>query len=147
GTQLANIVRYVVINSTPGSAAQALKRRHMPSPDAPDALTVTDGAVTVGFITESGGKHFAFDAARTLIGKYKTRVKAMRAIPNLVKQASGILKRARCDAMTGAKKDHAYRRRKRAENKHLGRHWRTKKKKLGKFGAASPVRIIPAESC
>ena len=93
-----------MINTTPGSAAQALKRRHMPSPEAPDALTVTDGAVTVGFITESGAKHFAFDAAGTLIGEYKTRVEAVRAIPNLIKQASAILKRARCDAMTGARK-------------------------------------------
>ena len=104
-----------MINTTPGSAAQALKRRHMPSSAAPDALTVTDGAVTVGFITESGAKHFAFDAGGTLIGEYKTRVEAVRAIPNLIKQASAILKRARCDTMTGAKKDHAYRRNKRAE--------------------------------
>jgi hypothetical protein len=89
-----NILRYVVINTMLRSAAQALKRRHMPSPDAPDALTVTDGAVTVGFITESGAKHFAFDAAGTLIGEYKTRVEAVRAIPNLIKQASAILKRA-----------------------------------------------------
>ena len=135
-----------MINTTSESAAQALKRHHMPSPAAPDALTVTDGAVTVGFITERGAKHFAFDATGRLIGEYKTRVEAIRAIPNLIKQASSILKRARCDAMTGAKKDHAYRRNKRAESQRLGRHWRAKKKKLGKLGAASPVRIIPAES-
>jgi hypothetical protein len=134
-----------VIN-TPKSAAQALKRYHTSSPAVADAVTVTDGAVTVGFITERGAKHCAFDAAGTLIGEYRTRVDAVRAIPNLLKQASAILKRARCDTITAAKKDRAYRRSKRAESQRLGRHWRARKKKLGKFGAASPVRIIPAGS-
>jgi hypothetical protein len=65
----------------------------------------------------------------------------------LAKEASAILKRARCDAMTGAKKDRDYRRNKRAESKRVGRQWRAKQKKLGKFGAASPVRNIPPEGC
>ena len=93
-----------MINTTSESAAQALKHHHMPSPAAPDALTVTDGAVTVGFITERGAKHFAFDATGRLIGEYKTRVEAIRAISNLIKETNCILKRARCDAMTGARR-------------------------------------------
>ena len=65
----------------------------------------------------------------------------------LAKQASAILKRAGCDAMTGANKDHHYRRNKRAERKRLARQWRAKRKNLGKFGAASPVRSIPRDGC
>jgi hypothetical protein len=61
---------------------------------------------------------------------------------DLAKQASAILKRARCDAMTGAKKDRNYRRNKRAENKRLRRRRRARDKQLGTFGAASPVRTI-----
>jgi hypothetical protein len=49
--------------------------------------------------------------------------------------------------MTGAKKDHHYRRNKSAEKKRLRYHWRARTKKLGRLGAASPVRIIPPETC
>jgi hypothetical protein len=65
----------------------------------------------------------------------------------LAKEASAILKRARCDTMTGAKQDRQYRRNKRAESKRFARHWRAGRKKLGKFGAASPVRNIPRDGC
>jgi hypothetical protein len=61
---------------------------------------------------------------------------------NLTKQADAILKRARCDIVTGARKDKQYRRNKRAERKRLGRHWRAKTQKLGKLGPASPVRPV-----
>jgi hypothetical protein len=60
----------------------------------------------------------------------------------LAKQADAILKRARFDAMTGAKKDRDYRRNKRAESKRRGRQWRERQKKLGKLGSASAVRTI-----
>jgi hypothetical protein len=63
----------------------------------------------------------------------------------LAKGADAILKRARCDAMTGAKKDRDFRRNKRAESKRLGRHWCDKRNKLGKLGPASAVRIISEE--
>jgi hypothetical protein len=65
----------------------------------------------------------------------------------LANEASAILKRAHCDARSGAKKDKQYRRNKSAQNKRFGRHWRDRRKKLGKFGAASPVRSIPPEDC
>jgi hypothetical protein len=61
----------------------------------------------------------------------------------LLLDGSEILRRARRDAVTGAKKDRPYRLNKNAENKRRGRHWRAKRKALGKLGAASPVRIIP----
>jgi hypothetical protein len=65
---------------------------------------------------------------------------------DLMTQADEILKRARCDAVTGAKKDRQFQKNKRAESRSLGRHWRARKKQLGKFGAASPVRHVePAE--
>jgi hypothetical protein len=67
----------------------------------------------------------------------------------LAKEADAILERANCDTTTGAKQDRPYRRNKRAESKRLARHRRTRSKRLGKFGAASPVRTIPPnrESC
>jgi hypothetical protein len=74
-----------------------------------------------------------------------TRRRPRSARFELAKQASAILKRARCDAMTGAKKDGRYRRNKSAQNKRLGHHWRAKRKALGKLGAASPVKIVPPE--
>jgi hypothetical protein len=61
----------------------------------------------------------------------------------LLLKGSAILRRARRDAVTGAKKDRPYHLNKRAQNKRLGRHWRAKHKALGKLGAASPVRIVP----
>ena len=64
---------------------------------------------------------------------------------DLAKQADAILRRAHCDVVTGAKKDSAYRRAKRAQQKHVGRCWRARSKKIGKLGAASPVRTIPPE--
>jgi hypothetical protein len=66
---------------------------------------------------------------------------------DLAKQGDAILKRARCDTVSGTKKDRHYRRNKRAEHKRLARHWRARRKKLGKLGAASPVRNIPPDGC
>jgi hypothetical protein len=62
---------------------------------------------------------------------------------DLAKQASAILRRAGCDALTGAKqKNRDYRRNKRAEHELAARHWRKRQKQFGKFGPASPVRMI-----
>ena len=55
--------------------------------------------------------------------------------------------RANCDTVTGAKQDRKYRRNKRAARKRLARLARARSKKLGKFGAASPVRNIPPDVC
>jgi hypothetical protein len=46
-----------------------------------DALAVCDGAITVGFIVERAGEHFAHDLAGRLIGRFPTQTEAMRAIP------------------------------------------------------------------
>jgi hypothetical protein len=75
-----------------------------------------------------------------------THIEAVRA-RDLARQADAILIRANCDITTGAKQDRKYRRNKRAERKRLTRHWRARTEKLGKFGAASPVRNIPPDGC
>jgi hypothetical protein len=59
---------------------------------------------------------------------------------DLAKQADELLRRANCDALTGAKKNRRYRLNERAKNRKLGPHRREREKKLGKFGATSPVR-------
>jgi hypothetical protein len=61
---------------------------------------------------------------------------------DLAKQADDLLKRARCDAVTGEKKDRQYRRNKLAKNRKCAGHWRAKRKQLGKLGPASPGRHI-----
>ena len=61
---------------------------------------------------------------------------------DLARAASAILKRAGFDAVSGAKKDKKYRRHKRAEDKVAGRRFRARQKVLGKFGPASPTRLI-----
>jgi hypothetical protein len=67
---------------------------------------------------------------------------------DLAKQADALLKCARCDIITGVEQDKNYRRNKRAKSKRLRSHWRARRMKLGKFGAASPVRIIaPDKGC
>ena len=63
---------------------------------------------------------------------------------DLQREADAILKAARCDTETGAKKDRQYRRKKIAKRRRLARFWRARRKRLGKFGAASPVRKISA---
>jgi hypothetical protein len=61
---------------------------------------------------------------------------------DLAKQADAILRRAGCDTVTGAKKDRQYHRNNIAKRKRLGRHWRARRKKLGKLGPGSRVRRI-----
>jgi hypothetical protein len=61
---------------------------------------------------------------------------------DLAKQANAILRRARCDVITGAHKDKFYHRSKRAQARRFGRQRRVKLKKLGTLGAASPVRVV-----
>ena len=74
-----------------------------------------------------------------------TKQKACRDLTN---QADALLKGAGYDMITGVEKDKNYRRNKRAKSKRVHRHWRARSKKLGKFGAASPVRTIaPDNGC
>jgi hypothetical protein len=68
-----------------------------------------------------------------------------RSRVKLAKEGDAILKHARCDTVTGAKKDRSYRRSKRAESKTRARRRRAKQKNLGTFGPASPGRHIEVE--
>jgi hypothetical protein len=69
--------------------------------------------------------------------------------PNRLDLAKGneILRRANRDTVTGDKKTNAYRRAKRANAKYYKQRDREKQNQFGKFGAASPVRIIPTDGC
>jgi hypothetical protein len=61
-----------------------MRRQHqiIPNPrTANDALAVTDGAVTIGYIIERDSAFFAFDAHGVWIGEYATRTQAVRSIP------------------------------------------------------------------
>jgi hypothetical protein len=53
----------------------------IPRADAPDALSVSDGAVTCGSVVERDGAFFAFDTNGTLVGEYGSQREAVRAIP------------------------------------------------------------------
>jgi hypothetical protein len=64
----------------------------------------------------------------------------------IAEEGDEILRRARCNTMTGQMKDRKYRRDKRAERKISMRHWREKKARLGTLGAASPVRSVKVTS-
>jgi hypothetical protein len=64
---------------------------------------------------------------------------------DLARQGDAILKRARCDSVTGAVRDRPYRRNKNAEQRRLARNSRARRKKLGTFGPASPGRRIEIE--
>ena len=76
----------------------------------------------------------SYDVTGALVGKFATQQDAMRAIPpcrtrlDLAKAANVLLKGARCDVMTGARKDRDYDRNKRAESKRLSRHRRARSK-------------------
>jgi hypothetical protein len=60
----------------------------------------------------------------------------------LAQQADALLRHAQCDIVSGASKDRQYCRDARAKAKRLSAHRRAKTKRLGKFGAASPVRHV-----
>jgi hypothetical protein len=68
----------------PPSAATATQRSPLPNPrTADDALAVTDGASTAGFLIERDGSFFAFDQDDTLLGECATRTQAACAIPRV----------------------------------------------------------------
>jgi hypothetical protein len=47
--------------------------RSLPSARISNALAVTDGGMTVGFITAHGTKHLAYNIAGKLIGSYESQ--------------------------------------------------------------------------
>lgn len=58
-------------------------RHPIPKPDAPGALAVSDGTMTVGHVVEHDGSVCAFDITDTLVGKFETQTEAMRALPDI----------------------------------------------------------------
>ena len=53
-------------------------------PSVRNAMAVTIGTATIGYVAEHDGSFFAFDPNQELIGEYETRREAMRAIPKTV---------------------------------------------------------------
>lgn len=54
----------------------------IPNPrTSPDALSVSDGHQTVGYIIQRDASFFAFDIENVLLGEFKTQRAAVRAIP------------------------------------------------------------------
>jgi hypothetical protein len=61
------------------------RRSRIPDPQAPNALTVTDGVEHVGTVVEGieqDGRFFAFDTNGRKVGECETRAQAMVAIPS-----------------------------------------------------------------
>lgn len=50
-------------------------------PSVRNAMAVTIGTTTIGYVAEHDGSFFAFDLNQELIGEYETQREAMRAIP------------------------------------------------------------------
>ena len=65
------------IHTAPSGAVNPIPNPHT----ARDALSVTDGATTVGYLVSRDGSHFSFDQDGILIGEFATRRLAMRSIP------------------------------------------------------------------
>ena len=59
----------------------AVKRSTIPKFRASNAMAVTDGHKTCGFILKHDGEFWAFDKAGELVGEYPTQSAAMRALP------------------------------------------------------------------
>ena len=64
----------------------------IPKHTAPDALSVSDGAATVGYVVERNGSFFSFDDSGTLLGEFKTQRAAVRSIPPTVASKEGVSK-------------------------------------------------------
>jgi hypothetical protein len=70
-------------------SAQHPRKSDIPHPHVANALSVTDGTETVGFLVASDGSFFSFDRDAVLIGEFATQRQAMRAIPASVGNADG----------------------------------------------------------
>ncbi len=57
--------------------------RGLPTARTSVALAVTDGHNTIGYVIEHDGSYFAYGADQILIGEFKTRREAVRAIPSV----------------------------------------------------------------
>ena len=60
---------------------QGSRKRELPNPFAPYALTVTDGQERVGSIVRQDDEFFGFDAEGKCLGVFNTTIEAVRRIP------------------------------------------------------------------
>jgi hypothetical protein len=56
------------------------RKRKLPDPHSPNALSINDGQQTVGSIVKEGDEFFLFDAAGKFVGIYDTLLEAARKI-------------------------------------------------------------------
>jgi hypothetical protein len=61
----------------------------IPNPRAANALAVTVGCTTVGYVVKSDGAFFSFDVDEFLLGEFETQRQAIRAIPARAGVAGG----------------------------------------------------------
>jgi hypothetical protein len=59
--------------------------KRLPTATAPGFLAIYDGQYLVGTIVERDGSHFAFGPDQNLVGEYRTRLEAVRALPRRVR--------------------------------------------------------------
>jgi hypothetical protein len=53
----------------------------MSIPSVRNAMAVTIGTETIGYVAEHDGSYFAFDLNEELLGEYETQRETVRAIP------------------------------------------------------------------
>jgi hypothetical protein len=70
-------------SSTATSSGVGDRRRGIPSPTAAGFLAVYDSQTLVGTLVERDHSHFAFASTGELIGEYRTRLEAVRALPRV----------------------------------------------------------------
>ncbi len=58
------------------------RKRKLPDPYAPYALTVTDGQEHIGSVVRQDDEFFAFDAEGKCLGVFDTTIEAARCIPS-----------------------------------------------------------------
>jgi hypothetical protein len=57
------------------------RKRRLPDPYAPYALSVTDGQERAGSVVRQGDEFFAFDAEGQCLGVFDSTIEAVRRIP------------------------------------------------------------------
>lgn len=74
-----------------GAQERTCKPRKKPSPADPGALSVSDGALHLGWVVPDpdSGSFFAFDWRAELLGEFPSQLEASRAIP-LVDDVGGL---------------------------------------------------------
>ena len=63
------------------AGAQARRKPRIPSADAANAISVSDGTFHAGSVVPQDGGFYAFDATGVLIGRLNSQAAAISAVP------------------------------------------------------------------